>query len=237
MKGIKTILGLLVVISVMGIGLIGYAQPNIPKKDIPSNIPADIRKQIMGLYSSDPTERVYAAVRLGQMGARAVPAIPFLIGMFVDGTPVAGRPLNFPGKEATKALVKIGKPAVQPLIAALKDENLYVRLNAAKALGNITDPRAVEPLIAALKDENRWVRKNVAEALVKIGEPAIKPLIAALKDENSDVRWMATKALVKIGKPAVQPLIAALKDENLYVRRNAAYALWKITGEYFAEDL
>jgi HEAT repeat protein len=42
---------------------------------------------------------------------------------------------------------------VEPLIAALKDENSDVRQAAAKALGKIGDPRAVEPLIAALSDE------------------------------------------------------------------------------------
>ena len=45
--------------------------------------------------------------------------------------------------------------AVEPLIAALQDENedLAVRETAAKALGNIGDTRAVEPLIAQLNDD------------------------------------------------------------------------------------
>ena len=43
---------------------------------------------------------------------------------------------------------------MEPLIAALKDENPGVRTEAAKALGEIGDARAVQPLIEALKAED-----------------------------------------------------------------------------------
>ncbi|MCD6215119.1 MAG: HEAT repeat domain-containing protein, partial [Candidatus Desulfofervidus sp.] len=46
--------------------------------------------------------------------------------------------------------VKLGEPAVEPLINALKDEASSVRWGAAGALGEIGDERAVEPLINAL---------------------------------------------------------------------------------------
>ena len=65
---------------------------------------------------------------------------------------------------AAEALVKIGAPAVEPLIAALKDESFSVRQAAAEALGKIGAP-AVEPLIAALKDQNSWARAAAAQAL------------------------------------------------------------------------
>jgi len=68
-----------------------------------------------------------------------------------------------------RALVKIGEPAVEPLIQALKDGYSHVREGAAKALGEIGDIRAVEPLIQALKDEDSDVRKIAAEALGKMG--------------------------------------------------------------------
>jgi HEAT repeat protein len=101
-----------------------------------------------------------------------------------------------------------------------------VRRAAARALGQVGDPRAVEPLIATLE---HWgdadVRKAAAEALVKIGAPAVEPLIAALKDEVEWVRKAAAWALVKIGAPAVEPLIAALKDGDKGVRRAAAEVL------------
>ncbi|PXF57631.1 MAG: hypothetical protein C4B59_14855 [Candidatus Methanogaster sp.] len=49
-------------------------------------------------------------------------------------------------REAATILCEIfGKPAVEPLIDALKDKNMVVRANAAYILGEIGDERAVEP--------------------------------------------------------------------------------------------
>jgi HEAT repeat protein len=73
---------------------------------------------------------------------------------------------------AAEALVKIGKPSVEPLCAALKNNsNGNVRAGAAEALGKIGDVRTVGPLYAALKDSDKGVRTGAAEALVKIGKP------------------------------------------------------------------
>jgi len=58
---------------------------------------------------------------------------------------------------------------IQALIEALKDENKYVRINAARALGKIGDAMAVPALNEAIKDENKYVRINAAKALGKIG--------------------------------------------------------------------
>ena len=55
---------------------------------------------------------------------------------------------------------------VEGLIEALRHEdNYYVRIDAAKALGEIGDKRAVEPLIQALKDEKPEVRLAAVSAL------------------------------------------------------------------------
>ncbi len=62
--------------------------------------------------------------------------------------------------------MQAGAPAVEPLIAALKGENKLVRKAAARALGDIGDPRAVEPLTEAQTDED--VRASAAKALDKI---------------------------------------------------------------------
>ncbi len=81
----------------------------------------------------------------------------------------------------------IGKTAdsnsVESLIAALKDDNKYVRSNAAEALGKIGDIRAVEPIISALKDNDDFVRRSSVVALVKIGDQrAVPALVTSLKD-------------------------------------------------------
>lgn len=93
---------------------------------------------------------------------------------------------------AGKALAKIGTPAVDPLIAALRDgPNPNGRQFAAYALGEIKDLRAVEPLIAAMNDPNAHVQFEAFYALVKIGTPTVEPLIAALKDKDDRVRTRA----------------------------------------------
>lgn len=130
-----------------------------------------------------------------------------------------------------EVLVQIGEPAVESLIRALRDDDRWVRRGVAEALGRIEDRRAVEPLIEVLGDE--LAAWEAAEALGQIGDGrAIEPLIAAMRDEL--VGWAAAEALVQIGAPAVEPLIGALGDE--LARRAAAEALVKI-GESAVEPL
>ena len=88
---------------------------------------------------------------------------------------------------------------VEPLIDALKDEDPFVQVMAALALGAIKDPRAVEPLIANLRDKDSAVRGVAALVLGEIKDPsAVEPLIAALKDADSSVRGGAVAALKEI---------------------------------------
>jgi HEAT repeat protein len=143
----------------------------------------------------------------------------------------AGPDLGFRAGAAS-ALEMIGAPAVDRLIAALKDADTDVRDLAASALGNIKDPRAIEPLIRALKGRHGiydFFPGSAASALVNIGTPAVEPLIAALRDADRDVRKLAVFALGNIGDPrAVEPIIAALKDGNTDFQNTAASALAEI---------
>jgi len=109
-------------------------------------------------------------------------------------------------KEATMALEKIRAP----FIKALKDGDVFIRMNMAESIVKIGE-LAVEPLIQALKDENVNVQIKAVESLGKIGDKrAVGPLISLL--ENKDIGGEAAKALGKIGdKRAVEPLIQALR--------------------------
>jgi len=133
--------------------------------------------------------------------------------------------------KAAEALGRIGEPAIEPLIVALKeerwdtrssamaalekiglsaadvfhkaltDDDWFVRAAAAKALGQIKDPDAIQSLIGVLSDKKWFVRERAAEALTRIGEPAIEPLIVALRDRNGVVRERAAEILGRIGDP------------------------------------
>jgi|ERR1700722_397187 HEAT repeat protein len=139
---------------------------------------------------------------------------------------------------AVQELVKIGTPAVEPLIAALKDPRWYVRESAVDALGEINDPRVIEPLIAVLNDMPS-VQSAAKAALIKIGVPAVEQLISALKDADARVRrWNAASVLGEIKDPrAVEPLIAALNDTDYIVRRTAVSSLGEIKDLRMVEPL
>ncbi len=136
------------------------------------------------------------------------------------------------GRQPIEISTKIGKPAVKPLIADLKDREPMVRSHAAQALGELKDPRAVEPLIAVLNDEDPLIQRQAVKALRKISDPrAVDPIISVLNDKSrkSYVRMTAAEALGRFGgSDGVESLIAALSDEHWDVRSHAAKALGRI---------
>ncbi len=132
-------------------------------------------------------------------------------------------------EKAIETLVRIGKPAVEPLIAALNDDAPAIRTGAAGVLGKIKDSRATDPLIQALENETGRVREKAAEALGNIKDSrAVDPLIQALKDDTWVIRETAIEALSRIGKPAVAPLVEALEHEDVGVRTETARALQEL---------
>ena len=99
------------------------------------------------LQSKNPTEAAASAYWLGLKGPAAVPEIPRLIAALADDRPAnpavyradaKNGSRSTPGEEAAEALARIGQPAVDPLIIALRASSSAVaRRNAAWALGQI----------------------------------------------------------------------------------------------------
>jgi HEAT repeat protein len=101
--------------------------------------------------------------------------------------------------QSVTALEKMGKPAVEYLVLALKDENKWVRFAAADALGNIGDSGSVDHLIGMLNDGDQDVRFVTAEALGKLGDPrATDALKQTSIQDNGFVKIAAEEALQKI---------------------------------------
>jgi HEAT repeat protein len=85
-----------------------------------------------------------------------------------------GKDLSHVNFTAVDALVKVGKPAVPALQAALSDHNPITRQGATlalKKLGPAAAP-ATDALISALGDSEMEVRHGAADALEAIGTPA-----------------------------------------------------------------
>lgn len=137
------------------------------------------------------------------------------------------------------SLRKIGPPAVEPLIGALKNRDPHIRMRVAWFLGWFEDPRVVKCLVSALKEDENWrVRRSAAGALGVLGDPkAVKPLIASLIDYDVDVRKRTAEALVQIGRLSVDPLIKVLDEDDYYLRWRAAWCLGKIKDSKAVEAL
>lgn len=83
--------------------------------------------------------------------------------------------------QARKSLVRLGRPAVEPLIGLLSDRDEHVRWEACKTLGAIADPGSAGPLVDALRDESFEIQWLAAEGLIALGQQAVVPLLLALQ--------------------------------------------------------
>ncbi len=141
----------------------------------------------------------------------------------------------------TDKKIKTEKPLIShsleeqsSLILALKDENIFIRINAAKELGKFNDIKSSYVLINAFKNniENKEVQNAVELSLIKIGETAVKPLLDLIKGLEISLltssffrtdllffvfRVLKTIATNKVGKKAVDKI--PFRDEHLYISR------------------
>ncbi len=158
------------------------------------------------------------SIREGILQALEKIADPRTVGILITSLK---REMNVPQKIAKEALIKIGKPSVEPLIQVLHEHSSMsvrdtdIRKSVVEALGRIGDKRAVKPLFQFLKDEDKSIRYAVDEALKKIGDAGVvEPFIQILKNEDRDIRNSAARRLVMIGDiQAIEPIINALNDD------------------------
>jgi hypothetical protein len=242
-----------------------FLASSFPSHAYQESIPADVRKRIDELSSPDPIKRAQSACALGEMGERAVKAIPYLIALLEDGTAIdpkygcrnqppfedeqwqpeyAQVKEHSPGEAATQALIALHEHAMEPLILTLlKGHHWRARKNAAWALAHRGDKGAIEALVAAMTDEAWPVRAQAAYALFQRGganASVVEALIRALADTAWQARAQAALALGHKGSgpvDVVAPLVFALTDTDSSVREAAASALWHTADSRAFEPL
>jgi HEAT repeat protein len=197
----------------------------------------DIKGLITALNDEDESVRILAADALDKLGwkpdqgeagalywivrrkydncvAIGAPAVPPLIAAlkYTDLFKISIHKEEVVRAGAALALGKLGDgQAVEPLIAAFKDEHEHVRSAIALALKEIGHA-AVEPLIAALKDEDKNVRRDAAGTLLLIYPFDVEPLIALFNDRDEAVCRNVVDAFWQLGSTAT--LIHYLSEAN-----------------------
>ena len=122
-------------------------------------------------------------------------------------------------------------PAAAPvLLAALKDDVLAVRFEAARSLVALGRADAIEPILLALDVPGEMAQRRVAEILAVLGQGAVDPLIAVLESTDpqySDaVLTVAARVLGMLrASQAVPALIGKLGGDDYSLRLNCVRSL------------
>lgn len=177
---------------------------------------------ISEVLANKTLERRYvAAWALGDIGDAA--AVPALLAALNDENSEVRR-------YATRALIKLNRLAVPPLLEYLAEAEGEGAAGAIRAVGDIADKRALDALLLQAEGEHR------AEAFLALGKlrdpKAESALIAGLADPDSQVRMNAAMALGPLGGPAsAEALSKTLEDDVHVVREWSARSLEMITGK------
>lgn len=177
---------------------------------------------------SSPGEQ--AALALASLGP---PAFRPLANQLDNSNPSVRRNAAWAIGELTNMPASDRGDAVPQLITLLSDSDAWVRMAAARALGELHDHRAVEQLIATLSDNNWRVRELVVWALSETKNArAVNALCAVLlSDPRAEVRRGAAEALGEIQNAAALPALKqALHDSEPGVSTKAAWAISEIEG-------
>ena len=122
-----------------------------------------------------------------------------------------------------RALDRIGKPAIPPLIRGLKDEKANVRWASAKGLGGIACIGAISNLCEATEDTSPVVRLAAVQALGSIGilNKAVEAKIqTCLGDDDERVVMNAVYSAGRLGCNAAVPhLISLLATAGHYPKQ------------------
>lgn len=142
-----------------------------------------------------------------------------------------GRVAYFIALQQWDKVVEIGEPAVDPLIACLKDKDRDVRERAAEALGKIGDKRAISALVSSMPD---WdAKEKIAEALSSLGWVP--------QDERQKLYFLIGKkdkrALLANWEETKKILLDDLRSREKRKVKNAVYTFISLGREELIDEL
>lgn len=186
--------------------------PTLPEKTAKDK---DIEKLIKNLESEDWSIVQEATDKLASLGKVAVPSL--LEALKEASVGLKGQIIFLLGRIGDRE----GTPTLLEILR--KDENAYIRTNAAEALGKIKDERAIDFISSALFDDDGRVRERSAWALGEIGDTrGVGDLLNRItyeKEEN--VKLAIINAFAKIKDPRATPtLITELKTQSDQLYKN-----------------
>ncbi len=146
--------------------------------------------------------------------------------------------------QAALALVKIGEPAIEPLVKTMNGKNMATKRiteenmevlagalesNAAKVLGDIGSTKAVEPILALAKKIDKWegdnrllVMSRLVNALGTIGDKRGLPVaLKMLGEELWDVRTICSMAINNMSDRTAIPELIKFTSKGSHPRTRA----------------
>lgn len=209
--------------------------------DLGNGGPGVVEKLESCLYRNDETEIRSAVYSLGKIGPTALKTIHNLIPLLEKDGPELSKAVSWTlsmlGPDAVPDLITavksahvnvrtgcisalgnmgpIAEASLTEMMKCLSDETSLVRIEAAKAIGNLravsSIARCIEPLNIALSDEDPDVRWTAAEALRKIG---------------TDDALKAWASYQEVG--SISSYLKQLSNPDKAVRLHAAEALYSV---------
>jgi HEAT repeat protein len=224
------------------------AAPVVGSAPLDSAGQAELQRATERLRSRLPDNRMKAVVALGAMGSQAAPALSQLIPLLGDTAVFApatdeGRALRATlggrvslSDQTAQSLVKIGTPAVEPLVAALRSPNWVVRAQAVYALGEIRGTSYIAALTSLFSDTSLVVCDAAVDAVTRYRDPSL--VYPLLKGRQVEPRTYAIEVLARLKDRRSTPtLLRILRDRDSYVREKAAFALGEIADSTALEEL
>ncbi|MDB5319028.1 MAG: lyase domain protein repeat-containing protein [Phycisphaerales bacterium] len=184
--------------------------------------PAEVKGEVLPVLEkamADPSPLVRREAPIGLAKCKVPGAAARIVRLMNDDAP--GRP------QYLAALALTADPAaLDPLLAATRDDQFQLRTTAARGLAEIKGEPARLALEHLLDDTDFGVRITALSSLQKLADKQSLPLILkTLADPNRTVRMYAAQAAAEIGDDtALPPLVKLLADPDEQVR--AAACLW-----------